>query len=235
VSNDDSRVTGARFERGFAFDPDAAVAHLRDADPRLARIMEATGPFRMQIKPTPSVLVALAEAIVYQQLSGKAAGTIFGRVGRLFPRGPAGMSARALLELDDEALRGAGVSRNKQLALRDLAERIVRREIPTLPALRAMPDEEVIAVLTRVRGIGRWTAEMLLMWNLGRPDVLAVDDLGVRQGHAFLLGRRALPDRRRLLSYAERWRPFRSVASWYLWRAVELARREHTTSRPARP
>ena len=211
---------------GFQFDPDAAVAQLRAADARLARLIDVAGPFRMQIKRRPNVFVALAEAIVYQQLSGKAAGTIFHRVCDLFPRRRSGMTAQALLEIPDPVLRGAGVSRNKALALQDLAERTVAGEIPSLRVLRTMPDEEIVVVLTRVRGIGRWTAQMLLMWNLGRPDVLAVDDLGVRQGHAVIMGRKAVTDRKRLLAHAERWRPFRSVASWYLWRAVELARRE---------
>lgn len=218
-------VRGARMaRRSFAFDPDAALAHLRAADPRLERLIDAAGPFRMQLKRAPSVFVALAEAIVFQQLSGRAATTIFGRVRQSFPRGPAGMSAPALLALEDETLRAAGVSRNKLLALRDLAERTVAGEVPTFRRLAAMPDEAVITALTPIRGIGRWTAEMLLMWHLGRPDVLAVDDLGLRQGYAVLLGRRASTERKRLLAYAERWRPFRSVASWYLWRAVDLAR-----------
>ena len=162
--------------------------------------------------------------IVYQQLSGKAAGTILGRVHALFPRGRAGFNASALLRQKDTDLRGAGLSRNKLLALRDLAERTTSGTLPTLPALRRLSDEEVIDALVQVRGIGRWTAEMLLMIRLGRPDVLAVDDLGLRQGHARIAGGGEISDRNALLEWGERWRPYRSVASWYLWRAVELHR-----------
>jgi 3-methyladenine DNA glycosylase/8-oxoguanine DNA glycosylase len=210
---------------GFDCDADAAIAHLRAADPKLARIIDASGPCRMERKHTTSVFVALAEAIVYQQLSGKAAATIFGRVCDLFPGNRRGLNAKNLLAADAANLRGAGLSQNKMLALQDLAARTVAGEVPGLARLRRMHDEEIVATLTRVRGIGRWTAEMLLMFRLGRPDVLAADDLGLRQGHAFVIGRKKMTERNALLRYGERWRPYRSVASWYLWRAVELARR----------
>ncbi|MCB1747859.1 MAG: methylated-DNA--[protein]-cysteine S-methyltransferase [Gammaproteobacteria bacterium] len=211
-------------DHGMPYDLEAAVAHLRGADKRLARVIDAVGPCRMELKHTASVFAALADAIVYQQLSVKAAATILGRVVALMPRGRRGFNARNLMAVDDVALRGAGLSGNKLLALRDLATRTLSGELPTLARLRSMDDETAIEALTAVRGIGRWTVEMFLMFRLGRPDVMAVDDLGLRQGHARMLGQDGETERRQLMAYAERWRPYRSVASWYLWRAVELAR-----------
>ena len=207
----------------FAFDPQEAVAHLRDADPALARLIDAVGPFRMGLKRTPSVFAALAEAIVYQQLSGKAAATIYGRVCALFPRAQHGPSAAQILRASDEQLRGAGLSRPKLAALRDLARHEVAGQIPTLAEARQMDDEALVERLTAVRGIGRWTVEMLLMFRLGRPDVLPVDDYGIRKGFAIALRNRALPERADLERRGARWRPYRTVASWYLWRAVERA------------
>ncbi|MEQ8496766.1 MAG: methylated-DNA--[protein]-cysteine S-methyltransferase [Gammaproteobacteria bacterium] len=220
------RIEGARevpFE-GFEYDLFEAVQHLRKADPRLAGIIDQVGPPKIALRHTASIFLALARAIVYQQLSGKAAATIFGRVCALFPRGERDFTARNLLALPSARLREAGLSNNKLLALTDLAERSLAGEVPTLAQLRQMDDETAIAALTRVRGIGRWTVEMMLMFRLGRGDVMAVDDLGLRQGHAILMGRRGETERKALAAYAERWRPYRSVASWYLWRAVELAR-----------
>jgi len=209
---------------GFEYDLMAAFEHLRQADRRLAKIIARVGVPKMEVAQTSSVFVALARAIVYQQLSGKAAATIFGRVCALLPRGERDLNAGNLLALAPEALRAAGLSNNKLLALRDLAERSLAGEIPDLAALRRLDDDAVVETLTRVRGIGRWTVEMMLMFRLGRPDVMAVDDLGLRQGHALIMGRAGETERRELAAYAERWRPYRSVAAWYLWRAVELAR-----------
>lgn len=207
----------------FAFDPQVAVAHLRAADPVLARLIDAVGPFRMGLKRTPSLYAALAEAIVYQQLSGKAAATIYGRVCALFPRAQDGPSAAQIARVSDEKLRGAGLSRPKLLALRDLAARELAGEIPTLAAAHAMDDAALIERLTTVRGVGRWTVEMLLMFRLGRPDVLPVDDYGIRKGFAAATRSRALPDRTALERRGARWAPYRTVASWYLWRAAERA------------
>ncbi|MEX2479552.1 MAG: methylated-DNA--[protein]-cysteine S-methyltransferase [Gammaproteobacteria bacterium] len=209
---------------GFEYDVLDALEHLRQADRRLARIIDQIGVPKMEVAHTSSVFVALARAIVYQQLSGKAAATIFARMCALLPRGERDLNARNVLALAPAALRGAGLSNNKSLAMRDLAERSLSGEIPELTTLRRLDDDAVIDTLTRVRGIGRWTVEMMLMFRLGRPDVMAVDDLGLRQGHALILGRSGETERRALAAYAERWRPYRSVAAWYLWRAVELAR-----------
>ena len=204
---------------GFAFDPEAAVAALRQADARLGQLMDRVGPFRMQLQRTPSVFGALAEAIVFQQLNGKAAATIFARVSALFPQCE-GLTPERMLRLSDEKLRGAGLSSSKLLSLRDLAQKTRDGALPTLADVRNMPDEEIIERLTTVRGIGRWTAEMLLMFRLGRPDVLPVDDFGVRKGFGIAFGK-AEPTKRDVEKRGERWRPYRSVASWYLWRATD--------------
>lgn len=209
---------------GFGYDLFAAANELRVLDPRLAPVIDLAGFPRMQLQHTASVFRALARAIVYQQLSGKAAATIFGRVCDLLPRGAVDLNATSILAQPEAALRGAGLSNNKMLALRDLATRELAGEIPDLRRLRRMDDDAVVASLTRVRGIGRWTVEMMLMFRLGRPDVMAVDDLGLRQGHAIIMGRSGETPATKLARYAERWRPYRSVASWYLWRAVELKR-----------
>ena len=208
--------------RIFDFATEDAIEHLAASSARMRRTLERVGPFRMEIRPTSSVFAALAEAVVYQQLHGKAAATIFERVCALFPRGKAGLSARGLMALDDEALRGAGLSRNKLLALRDLAAKSLAKEIPTFAETARMSNEEVIAALTQVRGIGRWTVEMLLMFRLGRPDVLPVDDFGVRKGYAITFGKKEMPTPKELARYGERWAPYRTVAAWYMWRATEL-------------
>ena len=209
-------------DRGFAFDPDAALEHLKSADPALARLIETVGPFRMELKHAASVFAALAESIVYQQLNGRAAETIFARVRALFPRGHEGPTPEQILRAPDAKLRGAGLSQAKLLALRDLAKRTVAGELPTLDEIGAMDDETVIERLTVVRGIGRWTAEMLLMFRLGRPDVLPVDDYGIRKGFGVAFQKKnAIADKADVERRGRRWRPYRTVASWYLWRAAE--------------
>jgi len=209
----------------LGFDPKRAIRHLRASDPALARVIDAAGPFRLELQKTPSVFVALAEAIVYQQLNGKAAATIFARVRALFPRAQEGPTAQQILRASDQKLRGAGLSRAKLLSLRDLAQKTRSGGIPSLAELQRMPDEAVIERLTQVRGIGRWTAEMFLIFRLGRADVLPADDYGVRKGFSLAFRKRELPARKQLEKYAERWRPYRTAASWYLWRAVELAKK----------
>jgi methylated-DNA-[protein]-cysteine S-methyltransferase len=206
---------------GFAFDPDVAVEHLRASDRGLARLIDEVGPFRMKLAATQSLFVALAQAIVYQQLNGKAAATIFGRLCALFPRASQGPTPEHILRASDEELRGAGLSRSKLLSLRDLARRSSEGEIPTLTEVHRMDGEDIIERLTVVRGIGRWTVEMLLMFRLGRADVLPVDDYGIRKGFALTFKKRDLPTKHDLEKRGERWRPYRTVASWYLWRAVE--------------
>lgn len=207
-------------------DHSAAVRALRKADPVLAGLIRSVGSCTMEIGGVQSLFQALSRAIVYQQLSGKAAATIHGRVCALFPKSANGLKPELLLTASDEDLRGAGLSRAKTAALRDLAQKSVDGEIPTMAAVRKMTDDEIVENLIRVRGIGRWTVEMLLMFRLGRPDVLPADDYGVRKGFAVTYGRRDLPTPKELLRHGEKWAPWRTVASWYLWRAADKATSE---------
>jgi DNA-3-methyladenine glycosylase II len=201
-------------------DPRRAVRALQRADPRLAHVIETTGSCRLH-PTTWSPFQALFRSIVYQQLSGKAAATILSRVIGLFP-GRDFPTPEDVLAAKDEQLRGAGLSRNKLLAVRDLAARALDGTVPAREHLARMPDEEIIERCTAVRGIGRWTVEMMLIFHLGRPDVLPVDDLGVRKGAMRLYRLRKLPSPERLAKIAEPWRPWRSVGSWYMWRVMEM-------------
>jgi len=177
---------------------------------------------RYNIAPAVSIrpFDALAESIAYQQLSGKAAATIFGRVRGLYPK-TKWLDPAKILATPDDALRGAGLSRAKTAAIKDLAAKTIDGTVPSGRALLRMSDDEIIARLTQVRGIGRWTVEMLLLFDLGRPDVWPVDDYGVRKGFAKTFGRRKLPTPKQLIKSGEKWRPYRSVAAWYFWRALD--------------
>lgn len=199
------------------FSHSAAIAHLRNADPRLVPLIEKVGPFALKLHDT-TPFESLASAIVYQQLSGKAAATIYGRVvaacgGRVTPQ--------TVLACADSDLRGAGLSFQKIRYIRDLATRADDGSLP-LDSLARLPDDEVIEVLTVVKGIGVWTAQMYLMFGLGRPDVLPVADLGIQKGMQQLYRMRAMPDAARMIKVANPWRPFRTAACWYLWRSLEL-------------
>jgi O-6-methylguanine DNA methyltransferase len=207
---------------GLGFDAGEAVAYLRQRDAKMARLMDRVGPFRLQLKHTSNLYLALAEAIVYQQLTGKAAATIFARVRALFPRAHEGFTPEQILRASDEKLRGAGLSQGKLLALKDLARRASAGEIPTLAAASGMSDDELVERLIHVRGIGRWTVEMILIFRLGRPDILPVDDYGVRKGFALAYRKAELPKPLDVAKFGKRWAPYRTVASWYLWRALEL-------------
>lgn len=203
------------------YDARRAVAHLRAADPRLAEIIDAVGPLRLELKETSSLFLALAEAIVYQQLHAKAAATIFGRVSALYPRAPAGPTPERILRTPPEKLRAAGLSEGKRRAIEDLARKTKQGLLPTMEEARAMMDDAVVERLSAVRGIGRWTAEMVLIFRLGRPDVLPLDDFGIKKGFAVAFAKGAWPSRTALEERGARWRPYRSVASWYLWRMAE--------------
>jgi methylated-DNA-[protein]-cysteine S-methyltransferase len=205
---------------GFAFDAAKVVRALSRKDPALGRAMRLVGPFQMQPPSMSSPFEALARSIVYQQLTGKAAATILSRVVALFE--PPFPRPQDLIAARDETLRSAGLSRNKTAALKDLAEQTLAGVVPGFSELAAMEEEAIIERLTAVRGIGRWTVEMLLMFRLGRPDVLPATDYGVRKGFARAHGLAALPSPKELLAHGERWRPWRTVASWYLWRVAEL-------------
>jgi DNA-3-methyladenine glycosylase II len=209
-------------DHGLPFDPIAAVEHLRGKDRKLAKFIERVGPFRLRPAELQSPFDALMESIVYQQLTAKAASTIFNRVLALFhprrvprPQDIAGIS--------EEKLRGAGLSRSKVAALKDLAAKALDGTVPaTARALEKLSDAGIVERLTAVRGIGPWTVEMLLIFRLARPDVLPATDYGVRKGFARIRGAKELPSAKELLAYGERWRPYRSVASWYLWRVLDL-------------
>lgn len=201
---------------------DVAQAHraLRRADPVLAGVMRHSPRYPAELQRTDNLFHSLARSIVYQQLSGKAAGTIFGRVKALYApkRFP---SPADVLAADEDVLRGAGLSWNKIRAFRDLAAKVEDGTVPTMRRVQAMPDDEIIARLTEVRGIGVWTVEMLLIFRLGRPDVLPIGDLGIRKGFMLAYGHDEMPTPGELLEFGERWRPWRSVASWYMWRSCE--------------
>ena len=194
---------------------------LRTSHPRMAELIRRSRRYNI----TPAVLIrpfdALAESIAYQQLSGKAAATIFGRVRALYPKRK-WLDPEQLLATPDETLRAAGLSRAKTAALKDLAAKTIDGTVPSGRALLRVSDDEIVARLTQVRGIGRWTVEMLLLFDLGRPDVWPVDDYGVRKGFAKTFGKRKLPTPKELMKHGEKWRPYRTTAAWYFWRAAEM-------------
>lgn len=196
-----------------------AVRALKRQDEALAKVIEHVGP--CTLAPTTwSPFQALLRSIVYQQLSGKAAQTILGRVIALFPgEFP---TPDDILSAPDAALRGAGLSQNKMLAVRDLAKQTLAGVVPLREALTTMSNDEIIERCTEVRGVGRWTVEMMLMFHLGRPDVLPVADLGIQKGAMRIYRLRKLPKPARLEQLARAWQPWRTVACWYLWRAVDL-------------
>jgi 3-methyladenine DNA glycosylase/8-oxoguanine DNA glycosylase len=193
-----------------------AVAHLQSADPVLARIVDAVGPFRLTVHRGGSGFWYLARAILRQQISGHAARAIDARLHARF--GPV-LKPEHFLHATDEELRSLGLSRQKAGYLRDLAAH-TRNGLP-FARLSRMSDERVIETLTRVKGVGRWTAEMYLMFRLGRPDVLPVDDFGIRKAMQLAYGWRSLPKPDRMRRTAEPWRPWRSIACWYLWRGID--------------
>jgi DNA-3-methyladenine glycosylase II len=221
--------------RQVRYNTTQACAELAAADPKLAALMERAGPFMLRLKSQHSPFEALLESIIYQQLHGKAAAAILRRLITAF--GEYHPQPEQLISAPDELLRGAGLSANKALALRDLAQKTLDGTVPTVERIRRMPDAEIIERLTAVRGVGQWTVEMLLIFRLGRADVLPVTDYGVRKGFLLTFGRyrkaepitpAILPKADVMLRRAERWRPWRSVASWYLWRACDL----HGTASP---
>ena len=197
---------------------EAAVRHLRRADPTLARVIRRVGPCLLAPRREGSHFDAVLRAIVYQQLSGKAAGTILGRVHALY--GGRAPTPAELLATPEEALRGAGLPRQKQSYARDLATRVLAGAVPA-EALDALDDDAIIAALTSVKGVGRWTAQMFLMFRLGRLDVLPDLDLGVQKGIQLAYGLAALPRPKEVVAIGAPWAPYRSVAAWYLWRSLD--------------
>ena len=199
---------------------DKAHRHLAASDPRMATLIARS--VRYNVKPGGLVrpFDALAESIAYQQLSGKAAATIWKRVRVLYPRRKY-LDPRAVLATPDEKLRGAGLSRSKVAALKDLAAKTIDGTVPSARVLAKMSDEEIIERLITVRGIGRWTVEMLLLFDLARPDVWPIHDYGVQKGFAKTFGKRKLPTPKQLLKHGKKFAPHRSVAAWYFWRALD--------------
>lgn len=205
----------------LTYDREAAVAHLRQADPILARVIDAVGPFTLEPRGGP--FPALARAIFFQQLAGPAARAIMKRVLDLLNTDEARFfTPEAFLAAADEDLRAAGLSRQKLSYLRDLADKFASGQLQE-DEFAALGDEEVIGRVSSVKGIGRWTAEMFLIFSLGRPDVLPVDDLGVRRGFQLTYGLDGLASPEQMRAIAEPWRPFRSVGTWYMWRSLGVA------------
>ena len=202
--------------------PDS-IKHLAKCDPIMRRLIRAHGPCGLEPQLRRSPFQSLAQAIAHQQLNGIAAGTFLSRFIKLFP-GRKFPRAEDLARVDDDAIRASGFSRAKVAALRDLAAKTLDGTVPSSRMITKLSDAEIIARLTEVRGVGQWTAEMLLIFQLGRPDILPIDDFGVRNGfrHAYKLAE--MPKPKELLAYGERWRPHRTTAAWYLWRAADGAR-----------
>jgi DNA-3-methyladenine glycosylase II len=211
-----------------------AAHRILKADPVMAALIGAAGPCRLQPHPGRGPFEALARAIAHQQLHGLAAASILARFVALFAdaRFPA---PQQVLAASDQQLRAVGFSLAKVAALKDLAAKTIAAVVPGPAELAQLSDGELIERISSVRGIGRWTVEMLLIFQLQRPDVLPVDDFGVRNGFRLAYGLKALPTPRALAQFGERWKPYRSMAAWYLWRAVDLARAQRLPPCPRAP
>jgi DNA-3-methyladenine glycosylase II len=204
------------------FDLHLAMDTLAAKDPQLAPLIKETEEFRIEIDGSDNPYEILLEAIAYQSISGKAAATIFGRVKALSSNGGV-PTPQEMLKLRKPALRKAGLSGAKILGMKDLAQKTIDGVVPTLEQAEKLSDEELVKRLVSVRGIGAWTVEMFLIFRLGRPDVLPIHDLGVKKGWAITYGKKHMPKPKELLAFGERWRPYRTVASWYMWRACHRA------------
>ncbi len=200
-----------------------ALHHLTETDATLANLIAQVGPCRLRADRQTTAFEALVEAVCHQQLTGKAAQTILGRIKAIHPHRPF-PTPDDLLGTPDDTLRAAGLSRAKVAAVKDISVKTLDGVVPEPKALAKLDDAEIIERLTTIRGVGQWTVEMLLIFKLGRMDVLPVDDFGVRKGFMLTYRKRDLPKPAVLLKHGERWRPYRSVASWYMWRAADLAK-----------
>ena len=198
-------------------DARTAARELAAKDPVLAAVIDRVGPCSLEPAPEVDLFQALLRAIIYQQLHGNAAAAIHGRVLALMPD----VSPSALQSLPDAALRGAGLSANKLLAVRDLAVRTLDATVPAPGILAELSDEELTERLTKVRGIGPWTVHVLMIFHLGRPDVLPTGDFGIRKAFSLLYRRRRAVKPEAILRHSKRWQPYRSFASWYLWRSLD--------------
>jgi DNA-3-methyladenine glycosylase II len=204
------------------FDLATATKHLCACDEILAELVLNTAPFQAEMEAHQSPYEALLEAIAYQSISGKAAATIFGRIKALSATG--GIPTQwEILKFRSQALRKAGLSGAKVLAMKDLAKKTIEGIVPSMEDAEKMSDEELVKRLVSVRGVGVWTVEMFLIFRLGRPDVLPIHDLGVQKGWSVAYKKKHKPRPKELLLFGERWRPYRTVASWYMWRAFQRA------------
>jgi DNA-3-methyladenine glycosylase II len=204
--------------------------HLSKVDPVMRRLIQAVGPFALKAQIRRSPFESLARAIAYQQLHDKAAESILKRFIALFP-GRRFPQPDELLAASTRAIRRSGFSRAKVAALRDLAAKALDGTVPKSRVIKRLADDAIVERLIEVRGIGRWTVEMLLIFQLGRPDVLPIDDFGLRNGFRIAYGRRTLPTPKDVLRYGERWKPYRTAAAWYLWRAADRAKKEKPVTR----
>src|SRR6266481_1178379 len=203
----------------FPVDAEHVMRELSRVDRRLAKVIRRVGIFPTKRQKPQHPFESLLQSIVYQQLAGKAAATIFGRVKALGASGF--VTPQEILLLDETKLRGAGLSRQKIAAVKDLAAKTLDGTVPPLNRLRRMSEVEIHERLVQVRGIGEWSVQMFLMFRLGRPDVLPIHDLGIRKGFQIVYGHEDVPKPQFILEHGERWRPYRSIASWYLWRAAD--------------
>lgn len=198
-----------------------AIQHLTESDDLLAPWIRRIGPCRLSPDPRRSVFQALVRSVAHQQLNGRAADTILARFSALFPHGR-WPEAREVLALGAEPIRAAGFSSGKTSCILELARRVEAGELPDRKEMELLTDDAVVERLTVVKGIGRWSVEMFLMFGLGRPDVLPVQDFGIQSGFRIVYRKRGRPSPDRIRRHGERWRPYRTTASWYLWRAVDL-------------
>jgi DNA-3-methyladenine glycosylase II len=204
------------------FDLRLAMDTLSAKDPQLAPLIKETEEFRVETDGTESPYEVLMESIAYQSISGKAAATIFGRIKALGSNGRP-PTPEEMLKLRRPVLRKAGLSGAKIDAMKDLARKTLSGVVPSHDQAERLSDDELVERLTSVRGIGAWTVEMFLIFRLGRPDVLPIHDLGVKKGWSITYGKKHMPKPKELLAFGERWRPYRTVASWYMWRACQRA------------
>src|ERR1700751_5775340 len=219
----------------LAFDLAAATTHLSSRDEKLAALIAETAQFHTDMHAAESPYEALLESITYQSISGKAAATILNRIKALGSNGRP-PTPEQMLKLRKPLLRKAGLSAAKILAMKDLAAKTISGVVATRDRTATMSDEELVERLVSVRGIGVWTVEMFLIFNLGRPDVLPVHDLGVKKGWSVTYGKKHMPTPKQLLAFGEQWRPYRTIASWYMWRAFERAGHAVTNKiRPPKP
>ena len=203
----------------------AALKHLATADPVMARLIREIGPCRLAHEPWRSPFQSLVQAVAHQQLNGTAAETILTRFKKLFPRRRF-PKPEDLTNVTDEQIRACGFSFAKIAAIRDIAAKTLDGTIPSSQQIEKLTDEEIIQRLTAARGVGRWTVEMLLIFQLGRKDVLPVDDFGVRTGFRVAYNKREMPKPKALLKFGARWRPHATTAAWYLWQAANAARKK---------